>query len=155
MTGYDGDAEATVQTWRDLWLHTRDLGHLDENGCLHFFGREQNAIRRRGENISSYELELALRGHPAVHDCIVVGVPSPLGEQDVKIVLVPGEGRIVPSEVHDFLAGRVARHMLPRFIEVRETLPFTALGKIDREALMQNDGGVWDADAPLPSIGKR
>lgn len=151
MLGYEGDDAATVEATRNLWLHTRDLGSLDADGNLHFSDREQNAIRRRGENISSYELELATRSHPAIADCAAVGVPSPMGEHDVKLVIVASDKRLAPTEIRDFLSAKVAHHMLPRFIELVSALPFTSLGKPDRAALSRTGDDVWDFEAQQPT----
>lgn len=90
--GYYKDPQATVDAWRDLWFHSGDLGYVDERGHLRFLGRMKEMIRRRGENVSDFEVEEALGLHPAVAEAAAVGIPSELGEEDVKVyvALLPG-----------------------------------------------------------------
>jgi crotonobetaine/carnitine-CoA ligase len=143
--GYEGDDEATVTKWRNLWFHTGDMGILDQRGRLHFRGRAQHYIRRRGENVSAAEVERILAEHPGVAECAVVGVPSALGEDDVKAVVVRVPGAAVTgAEVRAFAAQRMARFMVPRFVEFRNRLPRNDMGKVRTAALTESAGEVWD-----------
>ena len=89
MPGYWGDPERTREALRDGWLYSGDLGMLDEDGHLYFVDRKKDVVRRRGENISSREVEDVIKRHPGVLDCAVIAVPSELGEEDVKAYVVP------------------------------------------------------------------
>jgi crotonobetaine/carnitine-CoA ligase len=147
MLGYEGDDAATVDAWGNLWFHTGDLGYCDESGCYYWVDRLKHAIRRRGENISSWEVEQILRAYPGVHDCAVVGVPSPLGEEDVKAVVTPQTGHsLAPGDIHAFCARHMARFMVPRYIEIRSVLPYSEVGKVEKERLRQITGQIWDAE---------
>jgi crotonobetaine/carnitine-CoA ligase len=148
MLGYEDDAEATVAAWRNLWFHTGDLGYLDESGFLFVEGRLKDMIRRGGENISTWELEGLIAEHPDVELAAVVGVPSPLGEEEVKAIVVPREGaRPEPAELHAYCRQKMARFMVPRFIELRTSLPHSDIGKVQRELLKGTEPPVWDAKA--------
>jgi carnitine-CoA ligase len=149
MDGYDGEPGATLDAYRNLWFHTQDLGWLDAEGYLFFADRLKNAIRRRGENISSLEIENVLRTHPGVAECAVVGVPSPLGEQDIKAVLAPAvhPPAITPAQMHAFCVAHLPRFMVPRYFELRASLPTTEVGKVRREELDGLGADVWDSEA--------
>lgn len=154
MMGYEGDAEATVNAWRNLWFHTQDLGAMDKDGYLFFHDRLKHVIRRRGENISSIEMERLLLGHPDVADCVVVGIPSPLGEQDVKAVIVLRDGSdLNPAGLHTYCASIMARYMVPRYIEIRPMLPYAEHGKVKREDLAGINDQTWDAEKELLKEG--
>ena len=96
--GYWRNEEQTQQSLRDGWLYTGDLGWLDQDGYLYFVDRKKDIIRRRGENISSQEVENVLKRHPEVLDCAVLAVPSELGEDEVKAYLVPRDGVVINLE---------------------------------------------------------
>ncbi len=146
MQGYDEDAVATVAAWQNLWFHTQDLGHFDEQGFLYFIDRIKNAIRRGGENIAAVDVEKVMKAHPQVVDCGVVGVADPVVGQEVKAVIVLAEGAATaPAELQAFARTRMAAYMVPRFIELRERLDYTELGKIRRETLGATQGPLWDA----------
>ena len=114
--GYDGRDRETVEQFRNLWFHTGDMGRFDEDGYFYFADRKKDAMRRRGENISSFEVEQALLRHPEVAEVAAVGVPSELGEDDVMVYVVAGCGRADRhGGVHGLLLRATAR-----------TLPFHA-----------------------------
>lgn len=145
--GYEDDGAATVEAWRNLWFHWGDLGEMDAQGVLTYKGRLKHAIRRRGENISAYEVERILSTHPDVEEVAVLGVPSPLGEEDVKAVIVAKGGRTLDGQaIHRFAAERMARFMVPRYIEFRDALPYTNLGKLERDKLKDMGARTWDAE---------
>jgi acyl-CoA synthetase (AMP-forming)/AMP-acid ligase II len=103
-------------------------------------------IRTRGENVSPSELEGLVRAHPAVRDCGAVGVATGGVDDDVKVVVVlEQEGALAPEELHAWCAGRMARFMVPQHIELRPELPYSELGKIDRDALKTAALQVWSA----------
>lgn len=148
MKGYEGDDRATLEASRSLWFHTGDRGRMDADGFLYFVDRRIHSIRRRGENISSWELESVISRHPSVEECCAVGVPSPLGEEDVKVAVVPRAGAgVEPVTLHEWCREQMAGFMVPRYIEVLTELPRTSLGKLLKDELARNGPGTWDADA--------
>jgi len=147
MLGYDDDAVPTVETWQNLWFHTEDIGYLDDRGFLFFVDRSRHVIRRRSENISSWELENILLRHPDIAECAVVGIPSTLGEQDVKASICLKPNRTIgPAEVYQFCRSNMARFMVPRYIEILSELPHNHVGKIEKTQLLNVGEGVWDAE---------
>ncbi len=113
--GYHGDPEATVRAWRNGWFHTGDAFRRDESGDFFFVDRMKDAIRRRGENISSFEVDAEIGGHPDVREVAVVGVPSEHGEDDVLAVVAPVAGHVVdPVALLGYLRPRMAYFTLPR-----------------------------------------
>jgi len=120
-SGYLGRAEETVARWRNLWLHTGDLGRLDNDGWLYLAGRQAYWIRRRGENVSVEEVEQVLDSYPAVLDAAVIGVASEYGDQDVHgyVVFRPGMSATF-EELQAWCADRLAYFKVP--IEIRVVL---------------------------------
>jgi crotonobetaine/carnitine-CoA ligase len=151
MAGYFRAPEKTVEAWRNLWFHTGDAGWLDDRGRLHFVDRIKDCIRRRGENISSFEVEAAVNQHPGVQECAAVAVPSELGEDEIKVVVVAaGDATIDPVELLAFLEPRMPTFMLPRYVEVTAGLPKTDATFRTRKVELR-DAGVtattWDREA--------
>ena len=143
---YAADPENSAPASADGWFHSGDLGRVDGEGFLYFGDRIRHAIRRRGESISSGELEAVLSGHPAVAEACALGVPSPLGEEDVKVVVVPVDGAAVdPAELRAWCQDRMAAFMLPRYVEVVPELPRAETGKVLKEELRGVGAGTWDA----------
>lgn len=137
MQGYWGMPETTLSTFRNLWLHTGDYGRLDEEGHLFFGGRKKDAIRRRGENISAWEIEEVLHSHPSIAEAVAIGVPSELTEEDVKVCIVLREGRqMTAEEVRDFARPRMARFMVPEHVAFLEAIPKTPTGKPEKYKLI-------------------
>jgi crotonobetaine/carnitine-CoA ligase len=151
MLGYHAMPEATVQATRDLWFHTGDRGHLDEDGYLFFADRKKEAIRRRGENISAYEVETVLCRHDTVHEAAAVPVPSQLGEDDVMVWVVPAAGREVDfAELTAFAVEQMAYYMVPRYLAVLEELPKTPSEKVEKYKLAlrarEQLDALWDRE---------
>lgn len=150
FAGYHRQPDATVETSRDLWWHTGDLGFTDADGFFYFVDRKKDALRRRGENVSSHEVETALLAHPAVAEAAAVGVAAELGEQEVMAVVEVAEG--ADLDLKDLFAhcDRSLPHfMVPRYFRVVDALPATPTGKI-RKAVLREAGltdDVWDAEA--------
>lgn len=146
-SGYYKDAEATVKAWRNGWFHTGDAFRRDADGNYFFVDRMKDAIRRRGENISSFEVEAEILAHPKVRECAVVAVPNELAEDDVLAVVatVPGE-TIEPLELLDFLQPRLAHFMLPRYVRLLADLPRTPTQKVEKYILRQQGitEDTWD-----------
>ncbi|MFN7056487.1 class I adenylate-forming enzyme family protein [Hyphomonas sp.] len=130
------------------WLGTGDLGVLDAEGYLHFRGRKSAYIRRRGENVSVAELEALLIEAEGVAECVVVGVPSNLGEDDIKAVLVAHSGCVPDAAaLHRWARARMAGFMVPRYYEYVSELPRTDLGKVALADLKTLSDSVWDAES--------
>ncbi len=118
-SGYYENPQATLDLCRNLWMHTGDVGRLDERGWIHFVGREKDSIRRRGENISATEVEHVLERHPAIAEVAVVAVPDDLSGEEIKACIVVAEGReLDPADVWEFASSELADFMVPRYLEV-------------------------------------
>jgi crotonobetaine/carnitine-CoA ligase len=149
MAGYHGMPSETLSVFRNLWLHTGDRGYFDDDGYLYFVGRNTDSIRRRGENISAFEIEEVVLAHPDIVEAAAVGVPSELTEEDVKLCIVPRAGaRISPRELIEFCKPRMARFMLPRYVEVMTELPRTQTQKVEKYRLRAAgvSSGTWDRE---------
>jgi crotonobetaine/carnitine-CoA ligase len=136
-SGYYGMPAQTVAAGRNLWWHSGDSGHFDDDGWLYFDGRIKDVIRRRGVNISAHEVEGIVDEHPAVLESAAVAVPSDLSEDDVKVVVVARDGvDLTPADLLDHCVRQLPRHMVPRYVEVRHVaLPRTPSEKIAKETL--------------------
>jgi carnitine-CoA ligase len=143
FTEYYKRPDVTVEAWRNLWFHTGDRGRMDEDGFLFFLDRMKDSIRRRGENISTWEVESTINTHPAVLESAAYGVPSELTEFDVMVavVLKPGES-LAPAELLDFCQGRMAHFAIPRYVRFMEALPKNHAERIQKFEL--RDEGVTD-----------
>jgi crotonobetaine/carnitine-CoA ligase len=148
--GYDGRPEATVEQVANLWFHTGDLGRIDAAGNFWYVDRKKDAMRRRGENISSFEVEQAILRHPPVAEVAAIGVPSELGEDDVMVCIVtkPGETLDVATFM-DFCSERLPYFAVPRYVDVRDELPKNAVGRVLKHELRAQGvpDDVWDRDA--------
>jgi len=138
MIGYFKDAEKTIEAKRDGWVYTGDIGYQDEGGYFFFIGRKKEVIRRRGELISPTEIEAIINSHPSVQGSAVIGVPSGLGsgEEELKayVSLKPGEAT-TPEEIISWCAEKLADFKIPRFIEIRDNFPRSAIGRIQKNLL--------------------
>lgn len=146
---YLGMPEKTVETWRDLWFHTGDGLRRDADGWYYFVDRVKDALRRRGENISSFEVEAGVRAHPAVAECAVVGVRADeaAGEDEVMafVVLKPGAA-VAPADLIATCERQLPGFMVPRYIEYIDALPQTATEKVRKKELRERGigTGTWD-----------
>jgi crotonobetaine/carnitine-CoA ligase len=149
MAGYWAMPEKTAEAWRNLWFHTGDLGRFDEDGALYFLDRKKDAIRRRGENISSMELEAEIAEYEHVAEAAVVGVPSEVGEEDVKAFVVPRGAGFTPEGLIGFLERRVPEFMLPRYVVAVDELPKTPTEKVRKVELKERpvDERTWERPA--------
>lgn len=155
--GYYGRAEATAHAWRNGWFHTGDAFRVDEDGWFHLVDRMNDTIRRRGENISSYEVESVAIGHPDVADCAAIGVPAIHGEHEVMLVveLRPGTDPITfdPAALAAWLVPRLPRYMAPRYIDGVAALPRNQTTQRVKKHELRARGvtsSTWDADVPTP-----
>jgi crotonobetaine/carnitine-CoA ligase len=155
MTGYHRDPAATLAAFRNLWFHTGDLARLDRDGYLHWVDRRKDAIRRRGEMISSTELERVALEHPGVAECAALGVPAALGEEDVKLVVVAHDGSTLDAyELAAFCRERVPDFAAPRYIEVVRDLPKGPTHKVEKTKLRAREPSAGTVDV-LRSAGER
>jgi len=156
--GYWGRPEATVSASRNWWYHTGDIGRIDDEGFLSFVDRKADYLRRRGENISSFEVESIIMSHGAFADVAVHAVPSPLTEDDLKITATLAEGRsVTEEELFRWCVEQLPYFALPRYIELRAELPRSPVGRVLKREL--RDDGVtettWDAEAAGITYEKR
>lgn len=149
--GYSKAPEHTVTAWRNLWFHTGDLMRFDaETGQYAFIDRSKDVLRRRGENISSAELERHIVDQPGVQEAVVVAVKSELEEDEVRAVVVPLPGAVIdPVEMLHALYARLPYFMVPRYIDVVPELPKTHTMKVQKAALRAHGmtENVWDCEA--------
>jgi crotonobetaine/carnitine-CoA ligase len=156
--GYWGRPDATVETSRNWWYHTGDIGRIDDEGFLYFVDRKADYLRRRGENISSFEVESILMTHGALADVVVHAVPSELTEDDLKITAIVKEGAsVTEEELFRWSIDQLPYFALPRYIELRAELPRSPVGRVLKRQL--RDEGVtpatWDAEAAGITYAKR
>lgn len=131
MKGYFKDPQQTAEAMRGGWFHTGDFCNQDEDGYFFFVDRKKDIIRRKGENISSVEVEIVINAHPKVSESAVVAVPSSLSEDEVKAFIVLKEGGdLRPEEMIDWCAGRLADFKIPRYLVYRKSLPKTPSQRI-------------------------
>ena len=150
-TAYWNMPEKTNELWRNGWLHTGDGFRRDEDGNFYFVDRQKDAIRRRGENISSFEVEAIVLQHAAVAECAAIAVSTDSGEQEVKVCVVVTDGaEFDPGELIRFLIPLMPRFMVPRFVEAVDALPKTeATMRVQKVKLREaplNDR-TWDREA--------
>ena len=148
--GYFGDPQATARAWRNGWFHTGDAFRIDETGDHRFVDRMKDSIRRRGENISSFEVEAEVCAHPSVMEAAAVAVPSPLGEDELLIAVVPRTGESVdPEALIRYLIPRMPHFMVPRYVRIVDALPKTPTQKVQKHALREEGlvRGTWDREA--------
>lgn len=153
--GYHNAPEASMHAIRNLWLHTGDLGYVDEQDNLFYLGRQAHWLRRRGENISAYEIESAMAKHPQVAEVVVVGVRSEIGEDDVKAFIIPAPGDAIDFvELVTWTAERLAAFKIPRFIELVDDFPRSPTkGEIERAKLKaMSNANAWDREEQLGRI---
>ena len=150
MDGYYKMPEETLRAFRNLWYHTGDYGMKDENGYFYFVDRKKDSIRRRGENISSFEVEEVVNSHPAILESAVIAIKDKeMTEDEVKICVILKEGQtLVPAELIHYCKERMAYFMVPRYVEFMKEFPKTPNQKIEKYKL--RDRGItpetWDRE---------
>jgi carnitine-CoA ligase len=148
--GYWGRPEATVEASRNWWYHTGDVGRVDDEGFLFFVDRKADYLRRRGENISSFEVERILMRHGALADVAVHAVPSELTEDDLKVTATLAEGAELTEEaLFRWCIDELPYFALPRYIELRAELPRSPVGRVLKRQLRAEGAtaATWDAEA--------
>ena len=144
--GYLNRPQESLALLRNGWLHTGDVVRREARGELVFVDRSKEVIRRRGENISPSDLESVADQHPAVREAVAVGVPSDVGDEDVKLAVVVKGSTFDPGDLVAFIAARVPRFMVPRYIAVVDAIPRLPTEKVDKQALKQV-AVQWDTEA--------
>ncbi|GIU93377.1 MAG: ATP-dependent acyl-CoA ligase [Acidimicrobiia bacterium] len=148
--GYYRQEEFTLDAFRNLWFHTGDRGVMDSDGYITFIDRMKDCIRRRGENISSFEVEAVVNSHDAVLESAAYGVASDLSEEEVMVAVVVKEGQtLTPHELLDFCQTRMAHFAVPRYVRFVAELPKTPSQRIQKY-LLREEGitpDTWDRDA--------
>src|SRR4029077_5520548 len=141
--------EVTLAAFRNLWFHTGDRGRRDEDGWFYYVDRLKDAIRRRGENISSWEVEQVVNDHELVAESAAVGVPSELSEEEVLIVVACKEGEeVAPEQLLDFCQERLPHFAVPRYVRFVTELPKNHAQRIQKPAL-RTEGvttDTWDRE---------
>jgi carnitine-CoA ligase len=158
MSGYHGLPERTAETLVDGWVRTGDVFRQDEDGHFYFVDRLKDSLRRRGENVSSFEVESTVNTYPDVIESAVVGVASELGDDEIKAVVVTRPGTtLVPADLLAFLIERLPYFMVPRYVEVLDALPKTPTHKVQKHKLRTTgaDGAVWDREAAGIHVDRR
>jgi len=150
MLEYFGNPGATATAWRGGWFHTGDLGYLDDQGYLFYVDRKKDAMRRRGEMVSSWDVEAAVRKFPGVLDCAAYGVPSELDEEEIIVAVVAAEpDSFEPAALTRHCAEQLAPFQVPRYVRVVDALPRTQTERVEKYKLRA--AGVtadcWDAYA--------
>lgn len=148
-TGYYNMAEKTVEAWRNLWFHSGDRVLREPGGHYRFIDRIKDTIRRRGENVSSWEVEQILLAHPAISACAVYPLPSELGEDEVAAAIqFEPNASLTPEEVLRHCEDRLAYFALPRFLTFVEAMPLTENGKISKPTLRESGlhPNTWDRE---------
>jgi crotonobetaine/carnitine-CoA ligase len=156
--GYWNRPADTIRIMRNMWLHSGDVGKFDENGYFYFVDRKKDYLRRRGENISSYEVETGLRAHPDIADVAVHAVFSESGEDDVKatIVLKDGAG-VTEEEICLWAIERLPYFTIPRYFEFRPDLPRNPVGRVLKYELRAEGctHTTWDREKNGMQVPKR
>jgi carnitine-CoA ligase len=156
--GYWNRPADTLKIMRNMWLHSGDIGKFDENGYLYFVDRKKDYLRRRGENISSFEVETGLRAHPAVADVAVHAIFSDVGEDDVKATVVLKDGHALTEQALCYWAiERLPYFTIPRYFEFRKDLPRNSVGRVLKYQLRQEGctPATWDRERVGLKIPKR
>ncbi|MFP6850476.1 MAG: ATP-dependent acyl-CoA ligase [Pseudomonas sp.] len=156
--GYWNRPEDTLRVMRNMWFHTGDIGKFDEDGFFYFVDRKKDYLRRRGENISSYEVETGLRMHPAIADVAVHAVFSDSGEDDVKATVVLKEGyALTEEELCRWAAERLPYFTVPRYFELRSDLPRNPVGRVLKYQLREEGctPTTWDRETAGITLTKR
>ena len=148
--GYYKNPEATAKAWRNGWFHTGDAFRVDGDGNYFFVDRFKDSIRRRGENVSSFEVEAEICAHPAVREAAVVAVPAAESEDEILVAVSLTDGATLsPQELIEHLRPRMAHFMIPRYVRMLADLPKTPTNKVEKY-LIRKDGvtaDTWDRDA--------
>lgn len=145
--GYLNNPKGTDAALKDGWLHTGDLGSYDSEGNFYYVGRKSDSIRRRGENISAWEVERILNDHPNIHESAVIGVPTDLGEQELKAFIVSSPCVILdPLDIVKWCEKRMPYYQIPRYIKFCKSFEKTSTERIRKKDLSRSIKDCWDLE---------
>lgn len=149
FAGYLDAPEANARTLRGGRLFTGDAGTFSAEGWLTFHGRLNDSVRRRGENISAWEIESVALKHPGIAEVAMIGVKAEIGEQEIKLFVRPADGRAMDAApLHNWLKDRLGSYRTPRYIAFVDNFPKTPSERIRKGLLPQDTDDCWDANAP-------
>jgi carnitine-CoA ligase len=154
VSRYHKDPETTAKTIRDGWLYTGDLAYRDEDGFIYFLGRKKDSLRRRGENISAWEVERVINDHPAVEESALIGVASELADEDLKLFvkLRPGH-ELAAAELLGWCEPRLASFQIPRFVAFIDEFRKTPTQRIQKQFLSREiDNGCFDRERATAQV---
>ena len=156
FNGYFDNPTATLEAFRGLWYHTGDNGRRLPSGAFAFIDRKKDSLRRRGENISSFELEQAIDAHPVIVESAVVAVASELGEDDIKACIVTSSP-VEAAELFDFFKSNLPYFAVPRYVDFLDALPRNGVGRVLKHKLRDagNTAQTWDFEAMDLTITKQ
>jgi crotonobetaine/carnitine-CoA ligase len=155
--GYLGMPEKTNETWRNGWFHTGDIFTRDPEGNYFFVDRAKDAIRRSGENVSSFEVEAEVEAHPHVAECAALAAPSEYAEDEIEVVVVASESSgLTAAGLIEFLIPRVPRYMVPRYVRLTNELPRNVRQRVQKEQLRaeREQAEIWDRVAAGVEIAR-
>jgi crotonobetaine/carnitine-CoA ligase len=155
--GYFEMPDKTAEAWRNGWFHTGDAFRVDEQGRYYFVDRIKDAIRRRGENISSFEVEGLVNAHPGVLESAAIPVPSEWGEDEVKVCVVRSDDTLTEEQLVRDLSVTMPRFMVPRYVELVDALPKTEAMQKVKKILLRDDplnARTWDREAAGVEVPK-
>lgn len=158
FSGYWGKPAATLEAFSGLWYHTGDFGRRDRDGFFTFVDRKKDAIRRRGENISSFEVETAIAGHPDIAEVAIHGVPTGSLEDEVMAVIAPRPGTTLdPAELFDFLTRHLPYFAVPRYVRIVNAIPRNAVQRVMKFRLRELpiDDSVWDFEKLALTVARQ
>jgi crotonobetaine/carnitine-CoA ligase len=147
-SGYLGLPERTLESRRNFWFHTGDRVVREPDGWFRFVDRMNDAIRRRGENVSAFEIEQVIESHPDVTVAAAFAVPSDIGEDEIMVSLVAKTDELRPEALLEWCSPRLPAFALPRYVDVVESLPLTQTGKVTKSPLRDRGvtGGTYDRE---------
>jgi len=148
--GYLKNQEATAAALQSGWLHSGDIGYYDEAGDFYYMGRKKDSIRRRGENISAWEVERVLNSHPDIQESAVIGVDAEIGEQDLKAFVVCAAGvAIDPLDIIKWCRPRMPHYQIPRYVAFTEHFEKTPTERIRKKNHSKNTDDCWDLEKQM------
>lgn len=157
-TGYYKQPEAMIESRRNEWFHTGDSGYLDKDGYFWLVGRKKDAIRRRGENISAFEVEQFVAAHPQVAQVAAYPLPSEHGEDEVAVSITIKSGELAAAELIRFCLGSMPEYMVPRFVHLTDELPRNLNQRVEKYKLIEwcqaNRSELWDRESD-PELRRR
>jgi crotonobetaine/carnitine-CoA ligase len=156
MEGYFRDPAKTAEVLRNGCVYTGDLGYQDEDGFFYYAGRKKDSLRRRGENVSAWEVERVINAHPSVEESAVVGVASEMGEQDIRVFVKLAPGRsLEPIDLIRWCERDLAYYQVPRYVDFVDEFPRGPTQRIRKSDLPVNRPSAWDLETSNHKLSRR